>query len=411
MQHVKLRRAIGLTEKQCRPNKIAALLQKSRKALGSMISVTICSPDPSLAAAWDDLTRRASSNVFMNPVALNAACATKFAKVHMLLAWEEGAGSRKLVGVWALQQRKVALFWPALLEALPYTYAFLSSPVVDPAYVAAVMRAFLAAVAQHPSLPNVLSLRDLDAESPSHAAIVQALAAHGSAPLKLSESKRPFATRALGVKRSGSTRKKLRQDWNRLCGLGAVDVVNDRAPDQVRTAFEAFLALELGSWKGAQRTAILCDDADAAFVRRLVGDLSQRRSASVALLRVDGRAIAAQVVMYCGPTGYTWKTAFDSEYAKYSPGALLIDKLTEELFATEGIEAIDSCSAEGSFMAQLWTGRRTMVDLLIDVGATNSLGFMLEATRQRGYHRLRELRNRLRAWSWTPQPKKVSVAG
>ena len=376
-----------------------------------MISVTICSPDPSLAAAWDDLARRASPNVFMNPVALHAACETKFAKVHMLLAWEEGSGPRKLVGVWALQQRKVAPVWPALLEALPYRYAFLSSPVVDPAYVAEVMRAFLAAVAQNPSLPNVLSLRDLDAESPSYAALVQALIARGGVPLKISESARPFATRELGVKRTGSTRKKLRQDWNRLSAQGAVDVANDRTPGEVAQAFETFLALELGSWKGVHGTALLCDNADAAFVRRLIGDLSQRNSASVALLRVEGRAIAAQVLMYCGPTAYTWKTAFDSAYAKYSPGALLVDKITEELFAVPGIAAIDSCSAEGSFMAQLWTGRRTMVDLLVHVGVGNSLRFTLEATRQRGYHRLRELRNQLRGRSWLPQPKKVSIAG
>jgi CelD/BcsL family acetyltransferase involved in cellulose biosynthesis len=378
-----------------------------------MISVTICSPDPtdpSLAAAWDDLTGRASSNVFMNPVALHAACETKFAKVHMLLAWERGAGPRKLVGAWALQQRKVAPLWPALLEALPYNYAFLSSPVVDPAYAAEVMRAFFAAVEQNPSLPNVLGLRDLDAESPSYAAMVQALAARGSVQLKLCESARPFATRELGVKRSGSTRKKLRQDWNRLAALGAVDVVNDRGAGEVAQAFEAFLTLEFGSWKGARGTALLCDGADAAFVRRLVGDLSQGKSASVALLRVDGRAIAAQVLMYCGPTAYTWKTAFDSQYAKYSPGALLIDKVTEELFATSGIEAIDSCSAEGSFMAQLWSGRRTMVDLLVDVGPGKSLRFTLEATRQRGSHWLRELRNQLRERSWMPQPTKVRMA-
>jgi hypothetical protein len=37
--------------------------------------------------------------------------------------------------------------WPALLEALPYNYAFLSSPVVDPAFVAEVIPAFFAAVA------------------------------------------------------------------------------------------------------------------------------------------------------------------------------------------------------------------------------------------------------------------------
>jgi CelD/BcsL family acetyltransferase involved in cellulose biosynthesis len=375
-----------------------------------MISVTICSPDLSIAAAWEDLTRRASSNVFMNPAALHAACDSNFADVHMLLAWEEGAEPRKLVGLWGLRRRRIAPLWPALLEALPYNYAFLASPVVDPAFVGQVIPAFFAAIEQNPLLPNVISLKDLDAESSNYAAMVKALAARGGAQLKLSEGKRPFATRELGIKRSGSTRKKLRQDFNRLCALGAVDVVNDRAPGEVARNFEAFLALEAGSWKGAQGTALLCDAADAAFVRRLVDDLSQRQNASVALLRLDGRAIAAQVLMYCGPTAYTWKTGFDSEYAKYSPGALLVDKVTEELFASEGIEAIDSCSAEGGFMAQLWTGHRTMVDLLIDVGAGNSLFFSLEATRQRGYQVLRDLRNRLRAWSWTPQPKKVSVA-
>ena len=52
----------------------------------------------------------------------------------MLLAWAEDSGPRKLVGVWALQLRKLAPLWPTMLEALPYNYAFLSSPVVDPAY-------------------------------------------------------------------------------------------------------------------------------------------------------------------------------------------------------------------------------------------------------------------------------------
>src|SRR3954463_16610389 len=108
-----------------------------------MISVTLCSPDPGLAAAWDDRPRRASSNVFMNPVALHAANDTRFAKVHMLLAWQAGAEPRRLVGIWALQQRKIAALWPALLEGLPYNYAFLSSPVVDPAVASEVIPAFL----------------------------------------------------------------------------------------------------------------------------------------------------------------------------------------------------------------------------------------------------------------------------
>jgi CelD/BcsL family acetyltransferase involved in cellulose biosynthesis len=375
-----------------------------------MISVTIDSPNPHLGPHWDDLVRRASSNVFMNPAALEAACATGFAGIEMLLAWEEDAGGRKLVGVWALRLRKMAPFWPTVLEALPYNYAFLSSPVLDPAYVNAVIPAFFAAIEKSPSLPDVVSLHELDTEDPSYPAMLRELAARGVTPLMLSASARPFVTPEFGVKRSGSTRKKLRQDWNRLTALGAVEVVNDRTPAGAVQAFETFLALEKASWKGEEGTALLSDPRDAAFVRRLLQNLAARGDASVALLRVDGEAIAAQVLMYCGTTAYTWKTAFSAAYAKYSPGTLLIDKMTEELFAGSEIRAINSCAAEASFMAQLWAGRRTVVDLLVDLGPGKSLAYRLEAGRQLGYQRLRNWRDRFRHRPSGPAPKKLSLA-
>jgi CelD/BcsL family acetyltransferase involved in cellulose biosynthesis len=375
-----------------------------------MISVTIDSPNPGICPQWSDLIRRASSNVFMDPAALQAACETNFATIRMLLAWEQGGEPRKLVGVWALQLRKVAPFWPVVLEALPYNYAFLSNPVVDPAFIDEVIPAFFAAVEQSPVLPNVVSLKSFDAECPSYQAALKALAARGVAPFMLAESARPFITREFGVKRSGSTRKKLRQDWNRLSGLGTVDVLNDRSSEGARQAFETFLALEKASWKGAQGTALLSDPQDAAFVRRLLQGLADGHSASVALLRVDGEAVAAQVLMYCGATAYTWKTAFDAKYSKYSPGALLIDRVTDELFAGPDILAINSCAAEASFMAQLWAGRRAMVDMLIDVGSGKSLGYRMEAGRQLGYERLRDLRGWLRSRRWAPPPKKLATA-
>ena len=244
-----------------------------------------------------------------------------------------------------------------MLEALPYNYAFLCSPVVDPACMDGVIAAFFAAIEQSPLLPNVVSLLSLDAECPSYPAMLRELAARGVTPLMLSESARPFVTREFGVKRTGSTRKKLRQDWNRLSALGTVEVVNDRTPEAAELAFETFLALEKASWKGDQGTALLSDSKDAAFVRRLMQGLSAQGNASVALLRVDGEAIAAQVLMYCGTTAYTWKTAFSAKYSKYSPGALLIDRITEALFAGSDILAINSCAAEASFMGQLWVGR------------------------------------------------------
>jgi hypothetical protein len=376
-----------------------------------MISVNICSPTLDLAVPWDDLVRRASSNVFMNPVALTVANETGFARIQVLLAWDDSTEPRRLVGIWAFQVRRISRLWPALLEALPYNYAFLSNPVVDPAFVRDVIPAFLSTIRNSPLLPKVINLKSLDAEAPSFEMLVNALTEQGRAQLRLSESTRPFATPEVGVKRSGSTRKKLRQDWNRLSAAGAVDIVNHRAPD-TREAFETFLKLEAAGWKGARGTALLCDAADAAFARQMVAALAEGGNASVALLRVDGCAIAAQVLMYCGSTAYTWKTAFSPDYAKYSPGALLIDRITDDLFSSAGIAAIDSCSYEGSFMAQLWAGRRKMVDLLVDVGPGKSLAFSLEVVRQRGYDYLRRLRDRIRAWSVpaVPKSKKVSFA-
>lgn len=373
-----------------------------------MISVRVCSPKTAIAEQWNDLVKRANPNAFMNPAALKAACDTLFAFVHVLLAFDHDLEPARLVGMWALQQRSVMPFWPSMLEARPFNYAFLSTPVIDPAYVRDVVPAFFAAIKNDPALPKVVSLKEMDAESAAFAEIRKTLADEKHGHLTLTQSLRPFVSREVGLKTSGSTRKKLRQDWNRLCALGQVDVINERTVDGARAAFEEFLALELRSWKGAGGTAILCDDHHAEFTRKLIADLVADGSASVAVLRLDGKAIAAQVMMYCGTTAFTWKTAFDTDYAKYSPGVLVIDKLTEQLFATSDIQQIDSCATESSFMGQLWTGRRAMVDMVADVGHEPSFVFLMEAGRQLGYEKLRSLRDRLRGTAVVPARRRLA---
>jgi len=78
--------------------------------------------------------------------------------------------------------------------------------------------------------------------------------------------------------------------------------------------------------------------------------------------------------------------------------------------AESGIAAINSCAAETSFMAQLWVGRRTMVDMLVDVSPEKSLGFRMEVGRQLGYLRLKGLRDWLRRRSSSRPFKKIGVS-
>src|SRR5262249_44820100 len=158
--------------------------------------------------------------------------------------------------------------------------------------------------------------------------MIGALAARHGQVLRLAEHPRPFLSGANDRKRSGSTAKKLRQDWNRLAAQGAVEGANARRADDRRAAVGVFFEMEAKSWKGRNGTALLSDEHDADFARALIADLGWRRNASVALLRLDQRPIAAQVLLYCGSMAYTWKTAFDAAFAKFSPGVLLVDKIT-----------------------------------------------------------------------------------
>lgn len=373
------------------------------------ISVTVRPPDADLARDWQDLARRAAPNVFCHPAALAAVAATGFAKVHLLLGWDRGAAEARLVGLWALQEKSLAPFLPTVLTAPAYDFAFLSSPMFDPAYTEAVIPAFLDAIREVAALPKVLRLNYLDGDEPFYAALVRGLDARGEA-LRLSERGRPFASKESGQKLSGSTRKKLRQDWNRLSAQGMVDIVEMRDPARARAAFETFLAMEMESWKGRQGTALLNSGRDAAFARALIGNLVDAGNASVALLRVDAKPIAAQVLLHCGRTAYTWKTAFDEAYGRYSPGALLVDKLTERLLASGQIDAIDSCSPEGGFMSQLWSGRRRTVDLLATVAPRRSPAFALTAIYERGYRELKRQRDSLRAFATPAAPPRRPAA-
>jgi CelD/BcsL family acetyltransferase involved in cellulose biosynthesis len=349
-----------------------------------MIAVTTSQTVPEPDKDWEALVR-SGGNGFMHPTALRAAAETTGAKIVTLKAREDN----ELVGFWALRLRRPQPFLPPELEALPYDYAFLSTPIIHPEKGEAVMDAFLAAIAADPDLPDTLWLKDFNTEGPAFAALA------GQSQMVVRRQSRPIATRGAGVKASGSTRKKLRQDWNRLSALGSVDLVIHRQGPEIAAALETFLTLEAASWKGDEGTALLNSVEHAAFARRFIGDMAENGSAAVALLTVDARPVAAQVLILCGSSAFTWKIAYDGEFAKFSPGALLVDRLAQTLLAGD-IEVIDSCALDSGFMGQLFIGRKETADLVVSAAGVPGLDFRLATLYRSQYEHLRRLRNRVR---------------
>ncbi|WP_342722757.1 GNAT family N-acetyltransferase [Bradyrhizobium sp. B097] len=365
-----------------------------QRAKNGLISAYTCAPSAELCRTWDDLVARVGGNAFMHPAALLAAAETGFAKIHVLVAWDEEVEPRCPVGFWALCEKRNLPTAPAFLEALPYNYAFTSNAVIDNARADEVVAALFDAIRRDVQLPKIIKLRSFEADPVVYPAMLRQLEGMGRYR-ELVRAERPFADQSSGVKKSGSTRKKLRQDWNRLAATGKVEIVNSRTPAETEAGFETFLALEAASWKGKEGTALLCDAGDARFARQLIRNLAARDLASVALLRVDGAAIAAQVLIYSGRRAYTWKTAFNACFAGFSPGALLISRITEELLESAQAVTIDSCSSGDGIMSQLWTGRRTMVDTLIDVRMRNPVAFAMEVAEHQGYQQFCNVRGRI----------------
>ncbi len=370
-----------------------------------MISVAVVTPDEALKAPWDDL-KPFAHNAFLHPTAIKAASDTMLAMIYVLLAWDMSVEPAKLVGFWAVQSKHL-LLWQ-FLEALPFNYAFLSTPVLHPDYADDVMPAFLAAMARDKSLPDTLYFRDLDASGREHSAIQHALAGHPRAEVRTDQ--RPIAGRESGIKRTGSTRKKLRQDWNRLAATGTVEVVNEREPERVRQALEVFLRMEAASWKGSGGTALLNDPGDAAFARRVISEFAERGDASVALLKLDGKPIATQVIVYCNKTAYTWKTSFDLEMGKFSPGSLLVDKISTDLLDSGAVELVDSCARGDGFMGQLFSGRKPMVDMVVSITPKASLGYRVVSTWFQNRERLKAWRDRGRRRSHAPKTSASTAA-
>ena len=279
--------------------------------------------------------------------------------------------------------------------------------MIDPAYVEEVVPGFFEAIRSSRRLPKTISLRSFEADPIVYSAMLRCLASTGRYR-ETSRWERPFADLSSGTKKTGKNSKKRKQDWSKLSAIDPREIVHDRTAQGVAAALETFLAIELASWKGEQGTALLCDSKHARFVRRLIGDLAAKDLASVALLRVSGKPIAAQVMLHCGRLSYMWKPTHDRNYARYSPGALLCARVTDDLLQSGQATLIDSCSSPNSFMAQLWSGRRTMVDALLDIGPRNLLVFWIEIAHHRGYQLACLARDRFRAAVAKPKSQKVT---
>ena len=172
-------------------------------------------------------------------------------------------------------------------------------------------------------------------------------------------------------------------------------------PDEIRHAIETFLTLEASGWKGRERTAMVIDRYRAAFAREAVHLLAERDLCRIHTLVLNNHALAALVVFVEAGVAYTWKTAYDENYAAFSPGTLLMIEVTKTHLEDPNIAATDSCAVpDHPVMSRLWSERRRIGTFVVGL-TPESERLAHQAAGQIHFHRearnaLRILRNRVR---------------
>ena len=114
---------------------------------------------------------------------------------------------------------------------------------------------------------------------------------------------------------------------------------------------------------GQSYRALKCFGRELLFVERAGAEAEGRLQ--IVALELDARPIAMLVNFVTPPGSFSFKTAFDEKFARFSPGVLIqIENL--RILAREDIAWTDSCAVEDHAMINsLWRERRSLVRLTV----------------------------------------------
>jgi hypothetical protein len=169
---------------------------------------------------------------------------------------------------------------------------------------------------------------------------------------------------------STKKRKELRRQARRLGEEGELEFERQLDSRALNSWIGEFLALEISGWKGEQGSALACEKANTRLFEGALDGAARAGRLERLTLRLDGKPIAMLANFLIPPGAFSFKTAFDERYARFSPGVLL-QQHNLDLLARDGIEWCDSCAAQDHPMIErIWREKRAIVSHNVAIGGS-----------------------------------------
>lgn len=350
----------------------------SSRKRGERVSVRLLSAAeaaaPDFVAAWEELaTNAAEPNPFYEPwFALPSL--EQFARSNdaRLFAFSLGG---TLAGVLPMV-RPARYYGHPVPHATNWLHAnaFCGVPLVARGAERGFWRALLATLDAQSGRAMFLHLTELPAGGPLDAALDAVLAEEGRRAVIVEMAARAMLASDLGPQAyleqsmSAKKRKELRRQHKRLAEEGELSVERLQGDEDIARWIGEFLALEASGWKGDESSALASAEATQRFFADALTRAAEAGRLERLALRIDGKPIAMLANFVTPPGLFSFKTAFDENYSRFSPGLLLqVENL--EMLGRDDIEWADSCAAEGhSMIERIWREKRRIVSRNVAIG-------------------------------------------
>jgi CelD/BcsL family acetyltransferase involved in cellulose biosynthesis len=154
--------------------------------------------------------------------------------------------------------------------------------------------------------------------------------------------------------------KELRRLRRRLAEHGSVEFTVHSGEDGLDAALDEFVALESSGWKADRGTAITSREANRRFYLDVARWAAERGWLRLASLRLDGRAIAAELDIDCAGSLYSLKCGFDPDHRAFGPGQLLTHDCLKLAF-DEGLASYEFLGTDEPYKMNWTTATRERV--------------------------------------------------
>ncbi len=251
---------------------------------------------------------------------------------------------------------------------------FLGVPLVTAGMEQAFWRALLDWADDHAGLALFLHLSHLPLGGPLHDALSKVLAEQARPAVLVHREDRALLCSDLSPEAyldaamPAKKRKELRRQHTRLAELGDLRFSRQSGGDDLPGWTESFLALEHSGWKGMSGSALSSHLVTQELFRDALSGSAAIGKLERLTLSLDGEPVAMLVNFLTPPGAFSFKTAFDERYARFSPGVLL-QRENLAVLGHAGVDWCDSCAAaDHPMIERIWRERRAIGRLSIAIG-------------------------------------------